>query len=414
MTAHDSSPSALVDVGSLTGSLLVLSNYYHPEPTGSAPPITDLSLWLAENGLKTDVLAARPSYPKSVVYEGYENGQRDHEDFAGVNVRRVSSFVAKSRGVAGRLLSETSFALAALKTRERRYRGVICVCPSVFVVAVAPFFVQRGGKVVTIVHDIQSGLAANLKFGIGGLLTAVLRGLEAWSLNRCDGVIALSPAMADELRALGVKVPISVIPPQVNVREIRPTPTPHADRALAVYSGNLGRKQGLDQVLGLAAELLRRDAKIDILIRGEGSERAGLEAQVKQEGLTNVRFADLAPRDSLSAAMGAATLHLVPQTPGGANFALPSKIFSIMAAERPYVATASAGTPLAVVTGEAGAGICVEPNDAIAFADAVESLVSSPELGKDYGRSGRCYVETKIDREVVCRNILSTLNTVVN
>ncbi len=414
MTAHDNSPSALVDAGKLPGSLLVLSNYYHPEPTGSAPPITDLSLWLAENGLKPDVLAARPSYPKNDVYEGYENGQCDRENFAGVNVRRVWSFVAKSRGVVGRLLSETSFALAALNARERRYLGVICVCPSIFVVAVAPYFVQRGGRVVAIVHDIQSGLAANLKFGIGSLLTGVLRALEAWSLNRCDGLIALSPAMADELRGLGVKVPISVIPPQVNVREIRPTPLPGADRALAVYSGNLGRKQGLDQVLGLAAELLRRDAKIDILIRGEGSERAGLEAQAQHEGLTNVQFADLAPRDALSEAMGAATLHLVPQTPGGANFALPSKIFSIMASERPYVATASSGTPLAIVTGEAGAGICVEPNDAKAFADAVERLVSNPEMGEGFGRSGRHYVESTIDREVVCRKIVATLTAAVN
>lgn len=409
MTAHDSSRSALVDGGNLAGSLLLLSNYYHPEPTGSAPPITDLSLWLAENGLKPDVLAARPSYPKNAVYEGYESGQRDLEDFQGVNVRRVSSFVAKSRGVVGRLFSETSFAWAALRNRERRYNGVICVCPSVFVVAVAPSFVQRGGKVVAIVHDIQSGLAANLKFGLGGLMTTVLRALEAWSLNRCDGLIALSPAMASELRGLGVKAPISVIPPQVNVREIRPTPAPTGDRALAVYSGNLGRKQGLDQVLGLAAELLRRESKIDILIRGEGSERAGLEAQAQSEGLTNVRFADLAPRDALSEAMGAATLHLVPQTPGGANFALPSKIFSIMAAERPYVATASPGTPLAVVTDEAGAGICVEPNDAGAFADAVERLISDPELGAELGRSGRRYVESTVDREVVCRNILATV-----
>lgn len=413
MNTSDIAPGTQTPVqdefGPLAGSLLVLSNYFHPEPTGSAPPITDLSLWLAENGLHPDVLAARPSYPKNAVYEGYEAGQRDREDFNGVNVRRVPSFVAKSRGVVGRLLSETSFAWAALAGRERRYKGVICVCPSVFVVAIAPSFVQRGGKVVAIVHDIQSGLAANLKFGLGGLMTAVLRGLEAWSLNRCDGLIALSPAMASELRDLGVKAPISVIPPQVNVREIRPTGLPTGGRALVAYSGNLGRKQGLDQVLSLAAELLRRGSTIDILIRGEGSERAGLEAQVLAEGLTNVRFADLAPRDALSEAMGAATLHLVPQTPGGANFALPSKIFSIMAAERPYVATASPGTPLAMVTAEAGAGICVEPNDASAFADAVERLISNPELGAEFGRNGRLYVENTVDREVVCRNILAAI-----
>lgn len=393
------------EFGALTGSLLVLSNYYHPEPTGSAPPITDLTLWLAENGLRPDVLAARPSYPKNTVYEGYEAGQRDHEDFKGVNVRRVKSYIASSRGMVGRLLSETNFAAAALLSRKRRYRGVICVCPSVFVVLVAPFFRARDGRVVAIVHDIQSGLAANLKFGMAGGLTQLLRKLEAWALNRCDRVIALTPGMERELRELGVKGRIDIIPPQVNVREIVPTPRAEA-RPLLVYSGNLGRKQGLDQVLALAAELLKRSADVDILIRGEGSERKSLEEQVESEGLKNVRFADLAPREQLSAAMGAATLHLVPQSPGGANFALPSKIFSIMAAERPYIATAENGTPLALVTEASGGGVCVEPNNPSRFADAVEALVANPEIQIDLGRRGREYVETTVDREVVCRNIV--------
>lgn len=393
------------EFGWLAGSLLVLSNYYHPEPTGSAPPITDLSLWLAENGLRPDVLAARPSYPKNAVYEGYEAGQRDHEDFKGVNVRRVKSYIANSRGMIGRLLSETSFAASALFARERRYKGVICVCPSVFVVLVAPFFRARDGRVVAIVHDIQSGLAANLKFGMAGGLTQLLRKLEAWALNRCDRVIALTPGMERELRELGVKGQIDIIPPQVNVREIVPMPRAEG-RPLLVYSGNLGRKQGLDQVMALAAELLKRSAVVDILIRGEGSERKALEEQAESEGLTNVRFADLAPRDQLSAAMGAATLHLVPQSPGGANFALPSKIFSIMAAERPYIATAEAGTPLALITQASKGGVTIEPNDAPEFADAVQKLISDPEALRRMSASGRSYVENYVDREVVCRRIL--------
>ncbi|KQV58721.1 hypothetical protein ASC70_07950 [Caulobacter sp. Root343] len=342
------------------------------------------------------------------MYDGYEAGQLDEEDFRGVQVRRVKSFIAKSRGIVGRLLSETSFALAALRVR-RRHQGVICVCPSVFVVLIAPMFVSKDGRVAAIVHDIQSGLAANLKFGVGGLLTGALRLLEAWSLNRCDTVIALTPAMADELRGIGVRAPIEVIPPQVNVREIRPIETVRGARALAVYSGNLGRKQGLDQVLALATELMRRGAAIDILIRGEGSERAGLEEQAQREQLTNLRFSDLAPREALSEAMGAAVLHLVPQAPGGANFALPSKIFSIMAAERPYVATASPGTPLALVTNEAEAGLCVEPNDPVAFADAVEHLVADSAVAARLGQAGRRYVEATVDREVVCRKILATV-----
>lgn len=393
----------------LANSILLLSNYYHPEPTGSAPPITDLSIWLAEKGLSPTVLTSRPSYPLNAVYEGYGEGQHDLEEFCGVNVRRVKSIVPRSRGMLGRLLGETSFALAALMQRERRFNAVICVCPSIFVVLVAPLFRLKGGRVTAIVHDIQSGLAASLKFGATGILMRGLQALEAWSLNRCDTVIALSPAMEGELRQIGVTSPIKVVPPQVNVNEIVPTANTSSANPLIVYSGNLGRKQGLDQVLNLAAELLRRKSTARILIRGEGSERASLEEQVSNEGLSNVNFADLAPRSQISNALGAASLHLVPQSPAGANFALPSKIFSIMAAERAYVATADRGTPLDLVTRESGGGICVEPDQPELFADAVESLLGDKLRCRRLAQSGRQYVENVVDREVVCLNILRTL-----
>ena len=397
----------------LTRDILILSNYYHPEPTGSAPPITDLSVWLAEQGLEPSVLTARPSYPRAAVYEGYASGELDIETWHGVSVRRVASIVPRTRGLVGRLIAETSFAAAALLTRRRGFAGVVCVCPSVFAVLAAPAFRKRGGRLVAIVHDIQSGLASSLQFG--GAAKALMKGLqhlEAWALNRCDTVICLSEAMGGELRAIGVTAPIKVIPPQVNIREIMPTAPEEAKAGLVLYSGNLGRKQGLDQVLGLAAELLRRRSGAKILIRGEGSERAALEQQASAEGLSNVAFADLAPRQDISAALGEAALHLVPQAPGGANFALPSKIFSIMAAQRPFVATAAPSTPLDDLCRRSGGGLCVEPMDAGVLADAVESLLADPARGRNLGEAGRRYVETEVDREIVCKNILETLYAV--
>lgn len=392
-------------LSALADDLLIFSNFYYPEPTGSAPPIADLSFWAAEQGLRPYVLTARPSYPWNRVLEGYERGQKDRELYRGVAVRRVPVIVPKSRGMAGRLVAELSFVLGAVLARRRKFKGVICVCPSVFVVLAAPLFRKRGGRVIAIVHDIQSGLAQSLNFVGEGRMIRALRLLEAWSLNRCDAVVALTEGMAGELRAIGVNAPITIIPPQVDVGEIIPVAEPAQGPPLLVYSGNLGRKQGLDQVLALAAELQRRNSPARLLIRGQGSERAELEAQARADGLDNLTFADLAPRAALSQALGEATLHLVPQSPGGANFALPSKIFSIMAARRAYVATAEPGTPLEVATRASGGGVCVSPGDVAAFADAVEALLADGPRRDSLGAAGRAYVETVVDRHVVCRDL---------
>ncbi len=355
--------------------------------------------------MEPHVLTARPSYPENRVLKGFEKGQRDRELYRGVAVRRVPTIVPKSRGMAGRLVAELSFVVSAVLARRRRFNSVICVCPSVFVVLVAPLFRKRGGRVIAIVHDIQSGLAQSLNFVGEGRMIRALRRLEAWSLNRCDAVVALTGGMAGELRAIGVTAPITVIPPQVDVGEIIPLAEPAEGPPLLVYSGNLGRKQGLDQVLALAAELQRRNSPARLLIRGQGSERAELEAQARADGLDNLTFADLAPREALSLALGDATLHLVPQSPGGANFALPSKIFSIMAARRAYVATAEPGTPLEVATRASGGGVCVSPGDGTAFAEAVEALLADGPRRDRLGAAGRAYVETVVDRQVVCRDL---------
>jgi len=390
----------------LSNELLIVSNYYHPELTGIAPVVSDLASWAAEQNLCPSVLTARPSYPLSQIYEGYENGQRDSEIDRGVAVRRVWSVVSKTRGTFGRLVDELSFVASAVLKNRRQYRGVIAVCPSIFVVLVSPLFRRRGGKVVAIVYDIQSGLARSLKFGGGGLVVRLLRWLEARALNRCDSIIVLSEAMRSELTTIGVFSPIEVILPQVDVREIVPIPETPAEGPVLLYSGNLGRKQGLDQVLELARTLRQRGSPAVIHIRGQGSERVELEAEALQSGLSNVRFSDLAPRERLSEALGEATLHLVPQNPSGASFALPSKVFSIMAAQRAFVATAAPDTPLEQVIAQSGGGICVEADNPGLFADAVEALLGDDAARAALARSGRRYVETEVDREIVCRRIL--------
>lgn len=389
--------------------VLIISAYYHPEPTGSAPPISDLSFWMAEQGADLRVLTARPSYPAREVFDGYRQGERDQEVVRGVQVQRLGAHVGRGAGLVSRFRTEFSLFLrlcaARISGRARPARHVISVCPSVFVVLAANLFRRPGGRSLCIVHDIQSGLARGLKMGTGGAVLWALRSLEAWAYNSCDVVVALSEGMAAELRQLGVRRPIVVLPPQVDVRELTPLPEPAAAAPVLLYSGNLGRKQGLDQVLGLAAALRARGCPARIVIRGEGSERPQLEREAAEQGLTNVDFQDLAPRGALAQAMAEGVIHLVPQHPEGAVFAVPSKVFSIMGVERPFLATAKPGTPLWEIARASGAGVCVEPYDIEALAEAAERLLGDPALRRRMGQAGRAYAERNLDREVVCRRM---------
>jgi colanic acid biosynthesis glycosyl transferase WcaI len=264
---------------------------------------------------------------------------------------------------------------------------------------------RRGGRHLAIIHDIQSGLAAGLGMVGGSVIGRLMRFFERVVLNRADQVIVLSEEMRAQLREMGVTAPIDVVPIWVDTDDIRPQQAELARRPRVLYSGNLGRKQGLPQILCLAEELLSRRTEVEIVIRGEGNQAEALKAEVAARGLTNVRFAALLPQNRLSEGLAFGDIHLVPQDPQGAAFAVPSKVYSIMAAGRPFVSTALPDSPLWRLQAESGAFVCVPPNDAVAMGDAVLALIDDQALRHRLGARGRSFVEQHFSKRSVLHDL---------
>ena len=260
---------------------------------------------------------------------------------------------------------------------------------------------RRGGQHVAVVFDIQSGLASGLGMVRAGILPRMIRAAERFALNRVDHVVVISDKMKEALLALGVRTTIDVIP--IWVDETKIFPLPCADRATStlLYSGNLGRKQGLDQILDLAEVLADRRPDVRFLIRGNGSQDSEIRRLASERSLANLEFQSLVPAEKLNEGLADGDIHLVPQIPDGADFAVPSKVYNIMAAGRPFICTATSGSPLEVLSRQAEGSICVPPNDPQAFADAVISLLDDPQRRSRMGRNGRRYVETEMARDAV-------------
>jgi colanic acid biosynthesis glycosyl transferase WcaI len=389
--------------------ILIVTRHYAPEPTGSAPVIAEMAEWLARSGRAVEVLTVRPSYPERRITQGYERGQRDRAAENGVQVRRLPAAPPPSDRLLARALPELRFffdlVTGGIAGRFQRRETVISLCPSIFTVTGALGLVQRGGRHTAVVHDIPSGLGAALGLGQASAMTRLLRAIEAWSLNRVDQVVTLSDGMADQLRAIGVRRPITVLPPHVDTVRIQPQARPDDAPPTVMYSGNLGRKQGLDQLVELAKVLRARAPHVRVLIRGQGAGKVALRARLDEERLDAVQLEPLAPVEALSASLAEGDVHLVPQLGAGADFAVPSKIFAIMAAGRPLVATAECGSPLDRLARRSGAFVCTPLDDAEAFAEAVLALLEDPERRRAMAAAGRVYVEANASTEV-CMNAL--------
>lgn len=392
---------------------LFVTQYYRPELIGSAPFCGDMAEWLRLNGIAVEVLTSRPHYPANEVFEEYRSGEKDREVLNEVAIRRLPTRVPKGGGALQRAASAGYFLVQGLSLLARggvaRQGLVISLSPSIFSVVLAICARARNGRHIVLVHDIESGLAGGLGIVGGNIFIKTLRRIERTALNRADLIVVLSEEMKRQLEALDVKRPIRTLPIWIDTKAIHPLPPP-ANRPLTLlYSGNFGRKQSLHQVLALAGILKESDPDIRIVLRGGGREADALAECAREKNLDNVAFQPLAPPERLNEALSEGDIHLVPQNPDGADFAVPSKIYAIMAAGRPFIATARQGSQIWHLHETTNAFLCVPPDDPQAFADAARRLAADPTLRNRLGQCGRAYVEAHHTKANVLREFTNAV-----
>jgi colanic acid/amylovoran biosynthesis glycosyltransferase len=202
--------------------------------------------------------------------------------------------------------------------------------------------------------------------------------------------------MARWMKAPGA-VPIEVVHSALDLPEIaycRDARAPH--RLLSV--GRLDPIKGFDVLLPALAELARRGVAFDSIIIGEGEERARLEAQRDALGLRDrVSFAGAQSNTAVRAAMAEATLMVMPcvVTPEGNADGIPNVLTEAMASGLPVVSTRVSGIPELIDDGVSGR--LVEPNDALALADAIAEMLADPALRDACAEAGRRKVECEFD-----------------
>ncbi len=401
---------------SVSTDALMVTQHFAPEPTGSGPVCAEIAAFLAARSLDLTVLTNRPHYPENRVLSGYGDGQHDSEKNGDVRIERLNPLVFAGRSPMGRIASDLAFLLkgagALARNRVRRSDLVISVSPSVLTVFLGWAATSFRGRHVVVVHDIESGLAGGLGMVRSGFIVQAFKAIERLALNRADVILVLSQHMKDRLVEIGVRTPVHVVPLWVDTDRIFPLPALAQGPRTILYSGNIGKKQGLSQILDVAEELGPFGDEMRFVIRGNGSERDELLAAIRQRRLDNVALEPLLPAARLNEGLAEGHVHLVPQNPDAADFAVPSKAYAIMAAGRPFVATARPNSPLWEMATESGAFVCVPPYSVDEFADALLRLARDPALCGTLGALGREYIVTNFSKPAVTRQLLTHIEGV--
>lgn len=393
--------------------ILIYSLNFSPELTGIGKYSGEMASWLSSKGHDVRVVTAPPYYPDWKVANGFRSTRYLTELVGGLKIFRCPLWVPAKPSGMKRLLHLLSFAISSspIMLRQVFWRpDIVWVVEPTFFCAPCAWVVARVCRAKAWLHiqDFEVDAAFDLGLLKGIFLKSTISFVEGRLLRNFDIVSTISHRMLDRLSFKGVSVDKSTLFPNwVDISKITPGFQGYAFRnelnipassLVALYSGNMGAKQGLD-ILSEAASLLRDDRDLYFIFCGNGAGRTDLENSCK--GLNNVRFIDLQPPDRLSELLATADIHLLPQRADVADLVMPSKLTGMLASGRPIVATARFGTEVARVV--EGLGVVVQPEDPKAFAQAISYLCENASLRKDFGVAARVYAENYLDKDAVLK-----------
>ena len=391
--------------------ILIHGINFSPELVGIGKYSGEMAEWLAKAGHEVRVVTAPPYYPQWRLNDGYANGWSvDKGQRKGLTVYRCPLWVPSRPSGLKRLLHLASFAISSFPVMVSqifwRPDAVLVVEPPFFCVP-QTWLVARlsGAKAWLHIQDFEIDAAFDLGILRAGRMKDWVLSLELFWLRRFDRVSTISVKMLEKLGRKGIASDrIVFFPNWVDPAEIYPMAESSFRKEMgflpgqfvALYSGNMGEKQGLEVVLDAAARL-RGDADIRFVLCGDGAAR--LRLQKKYADLPNIIWLPLQPVELLNNLLNMADVHLLPQRDDVADLVMPSKLLGMLASGRPVLTTATIKTQVGDLVFRCG--IVSSATDACAFSDALQMLASAPEERKKLGIAGRAIAESQFSKDVV-------------
>jgi glycosyltransferase involved in cell wall biosynthesis len=198
-----------------------------------------------------------------------------------------------------------------------------------------------------------------------------LRAARDFEVRRAAHVICPSAFLAGLVRGWGVRESrISVLPNPTPPLPDLPPREPH-ERPLLAFAGRLTAPKAL----GVALEAVAQVPEVELVLAGDGDERAVLESRARELGLDGrVRFLGSLPRDQVLVLLRSADAALLSSA--WENF--PHTLVEALAVGTPAIATAVGGVREIVTDGENG--LLVPPGDPAALAGAIRRFLDDPDL----------------------------------
>jgi glycosyltransferase involved in cell wall biosynthesis len=379
--------------------VLVFNRSFYPDVSATGQLLTDLCEDLvAAHDCRVTVITGPP-----LGRAGVELSEPvpAFEVFRGIRIHRVRGTRFDKSRFAGRAANYVSYFLGACLAGLRVERPDVVVAltdPPIVGLAAVLAARRAGSPLVMVFQDLFPEVTALLPDFHSRTVDRILQGISRYLCRRATRIVALGETMKRRLIANKRADParIDIIENWADTQSLRPgekrNPFSIAhgldDKFVVMHSGNLGLSQNLETLVD-AAVLLRDLADLVVVFQGDGVKRAELQERVARAGLDNVRFLPYVERHALTDSFATADLFVISLQRGLAGYIVPSKLYGILAAGRPYVAAVEPDCEVTALTERYHCGVPAAPGDAQDLAGAIRGLYHDRARLDRLGRQAR-------------------------
>ncbi len=391
--------------------ITVICPHFAPDTAPTGQVITEIVRELQNLGHHIHVVTSLPWYRNHSVEDGWRGRLFATEKTSWGRITRIHPFISNKR--TNLLARAIAFALFSLVTAlaasiGRRTQLILAMSPPL-TLAPAGWIAARRHRapLVLNIQDVHPDAAIETGTLNDERVIGLLKRLEIFSYRKADAITVLSRDLKERLsNRVEDESKILVIPNFVDTERIYPAEKHNSyreelgvtDETVVLYAGNIGFSQPLEIVLEAAQHLAHRD-DILFVINGNGSRRAHLETA--SEEIPNVTFMDYQPNSRLNEVLACGDIHIIPLKPGLGSISVPSKLYSILAAGRPVLASVDPGTEIDAVVTQSGAGRSVRAGDTEGFIAALEALIDDPNGRAAAGQNARHFAEEWLSSEAI-------------
>jgi glycosyltransferase involved in cell wall biosynthesis len=343
--------------------VVLATRIFSPEPAAASFRLAALCNALDTAGARVTVLTVRDR----------DAGRASTRP--GIQVRRWPVLRDRAGYVRGYLPYLSFDVPLALRLLAQPADVVVCEPPPTTGLVVRIISALRRTPYVYYAADIWSDAAQAAS--MPKVVVRLLRALEALAMRGAASVVAISDAVAERLRELGVDR-VTTVRNGVDTNVFSPDGSGGDERRpYLVYAGTVSEWQGAEVFVRAMPRVLEQVPDAKVIFLGQGSSWELLRAEVNALPAGAVEMRGLVPAEEAARWQRGARAALVSILPGrGYDLAYPTKIFAALACGTPVV-YAGPG-PAAVDIARESLGWVVE-HDASAVADAmVAALRAEP------------------------------------